>query len=418
MTPDLAVQEFNRVPLGAIPFDEVVARFPTLRQSVLSSFDDCELSALFKLRYENGWSTHPQGRGQLFHRFAAECLRVMREQDHESIPVGVALAILEEVCYQRRVAPEDIVRVPLRELPMLEMAARKWASDNTFTVRNIIDVERRLSHPITYENERGELVTRVLTGQLDALIARPPDEALVLDWKDTWSLPPEREEDANDPGLSYHGFFQQQFYAWLVMNTYPAVNAVILREFYVRRTKARPARVTRAELPKVEQRLRFLVAAFDRSVGAGSPPRLRMDDLEAHGSWKPSPGKHCGWCQKAHLCPIDDDYKGSVTNADQASRVAAIRQKAMAVAKQCKNRLDPWVENFGPVDVKWSKGRRVYGPRTLAGGKVRIEEYTPSSADRPTTEETYNPNLVDAMKSATARAREEREAARAARRAS
>lgn len=704
-------QDSSGVPLGPIDLEEAIRRFPTVRQSLLASYDDCELGALFRLRYENGWSTHPQARGTIFHRVAAECLRVMREQDSEGVPVGVALSILEETLLQRNVAPENIVRVPLREIPMLEMTVRKFASDNTFNVRNIIDVERRLSCAIRYPDENGEMVERVLTGALDALIARPPDEAIVLDWKDTWALPPERDEDADDPGVSYHGFFQQQFYAWLVMMTYPAINAVTLREFYVRRTKARPARVTRQDLPRVEQRLRQLVANFDRAVMAGQPPRLYMSDLNAHGSWKPSPGKHCfagetrfltdrgarslrecvaqsvrvlgrtgqwedaevrsfgtqpllrvtfddghvvrvtpdhrwwqedgsrvttvelqraprttpdwemrmsreairhgltfgdgwlrtdrghcvyrampheaeladyfssdlrqvrsggqvfvsplpghwkqlpeepspayargfiagllaadgsvakdggvsigceglakaqaiaevarvggcvvesvrvtatsipvlalaaatragrtsrefcvitikprtaplikeahasrrrprtqmrrmyarvvsvepdrdeevfcavvpgsrsftlangvltsncDWCMKAHLCPIDDDYKGSVTSPDQASVVAAIRVKAMAVAKQCKGRLDPWVDNHGPVDVKWSKGRLVYGPRTLKGGKVRIEQFTPTSADRPTTAET-DPALLDAMRAATERARAERD---------
>lgn len=397
------------VPDGPVDLETVLRVFPSVRQSLLSTFDDCELSALFKLRYENGWSTHPQARGQIFHRVAAECLRVMREQDSESIPVGVALAILEEALLQRNVSPRDIVRVPLRELPALEMTVRKFAMDNSFNVRNIIDVERRLNAELVYPDEHGQPVSRMLTGALDALIARPPDEAIVLDWKDTWALPPERSENAEDPGLSYHGFFQQQFYAWLVMRNYPAIQAVSLREFYVRRTKARPARVTRADLPKVEQRLRYLIASFDRAVASGQPRRLYADDLEEHGSWKPSPGKHCGWCMAAHRCPVPDDYKGSVTNPEQASLVAAIRQKAMAVAKQCKGRLDPWVENNGPVEVKWSKGRRVYGPRTIAGGKVQITEYTPTSADRPTTKETYNPSLADAMRKSTAAAREARE---------
>lgn len=398
------------VPDRPVDIDEVIRRFPALRQSTLSSFDDCELSALFEMRYERGWNTHPQARGTVFHRVAAECLRLMREQDSQFVPVAVALAILEDCLYQHGVPAEDVVRVPLRELPMLEMAVRKFARDNRFpNIRNVMDVERRLSVPITYQAADGSLVERVLTGMPDALIAAPVDEVIVLDWKDTWSLPPARDEDADDPGISYHGFFQQQFYAWLIMRTYDAVQAVTLREFYVRRTQARPARVTRQDLPRVEQRLRFLVASFDRAVAAGQPANLRMETLEALGAWKPSPGKHCDWCHKAHLCPIDDDYKGSVTNPEQASLVAAIRQKAMAVAKQCKSRLDPYVTEHGAVDVKWAKGRLVYGPRTLASGRTRIEQFAPSGADRPVATPVTE-NLEDAMRQAAARARAEREA--------
>lgn len=397
------------VPDGPVDIEEVLRRFPTVRQSVLSSFDDCELSAYFRLRYERGWSTHPQARGQLFHRFAAECLRTMRREDAESIPIGAALAILEETCYQRNVAPEDIVRVPLRELPMLEMAARKFAGDNSFTVRNILDVERRLSADLVYEGEDGRPVTRTLTGQLDALIARPPDEAVVLDWKDTWALPPEREEDADDPGVSYHGYFQQQFYAWLVMMSFPAVQAVVLREFYVRRTKARPARVTRQELPRIEQRLRYLIASFDRAVAAGAPPRpLHLDTLEAHGAWKPSPGKHCFWCVKAHRCPIDDDYKdGGIRTPADAQRLAAVRTQAKAVHKRMDELLRPWVELHGPVPLKRAKGRLVLGFRRVKGG-WRWSEFTPEGADRPPTADAYSPNLEAAMKAATERARAER----------
>ena len=416
MTAVLEPVRFPAVPEGPVDMDEVLARFPTLRQSLLADFDDCELSALFRMKYENGWSTHPQAAGTLFHRYAAECLRMMREHDHESIPLSVAMPILEDVCYQRGVAPEDRVRVPTRDLPLLEMAARKWAKDNSFTVRNILDIERRLSAELVYEGEDGRPVRRVLTGQLDALIARPPDEAIVLDWKHTWSLPPDREEDADDPGISYHGYFQQRFYGWLVMMNYPAVQAVTLREFYVRRTKARAARLTRADLPKVEQELRYLVANLDRALASGEPKKMTLEALDAHGSWKPTPGKHCHWCTKAARCPIDDDYKdGAVRTPEDASRLAGVRAQAKAIVKQCDNVLKPYVDLHGPIDIKRAKGRLVLGYRRIKGGKVRWEEYTPDGSDRPPTKDAYSPNLEAAMAASVEQARAERDAAKAAR---
>lgn len=399
----------SAVPPGPVDLGEALRRFPTVRQSLLAKFDDCELSTLFALRYENGWSTHPQARGTIFHRFAAACLREMREYDSEQIPVGAALTILEETLRQRNVPPEEIVRVPLRELPVLEMAARKFARDNAFSVRSIIDVERRLSATLRYTiPETGEVVERVLTGQLDALIARPPDEAVVIDWKDTWALPPKREEDADEPGVSYHGFFQQWFYAWLVMRNYPAVNACSLREFYARRTQARTARVVRSDLDRIEQRLAILVEAFDRAVVAGEPRNLRLGTLEEHGSWKPSPGKHCDWCMKSHLCPIDDAYKGDggIRTMEDAQRMAATRHQAQAVYKALGEKLKVWTDTNGPVPLKWSKGRRVLGHRPIANGKVRFDEWTPEGADRPASH--LEPGLEDAMRDATRRAREAR----------
>ncbi|HEY4411546.1 MAG TPA: PD-(D/E)XK nuclease family protein [Gaiellaceae bacterium] len=393
----------------AISLDELRERLPRVRQSSLSLFDDCELASLFGLRYENGWSTHPQAAGTIVHRAIAECLREMQRADSETIPVGVALAILEETLRQRDVAPEDRVRVPRRELPNIEMAVRKFAVDNQFTIRNLIDVERRLEATVSYRDaETGELVERVVSGQLDALIARPPDEAVVLDWKATWALPPEHDEDDESPSLSYHGFFQQRFYAVLVMQNFPAVNAVVLREFYVRRTKARPARITRQDLPKTARWLAEVVEDFDMALRAGPPPRLRTEDLERHGHWKPSPGKHCFNCHKAHLCPIDDDYKdGGIRTPEQAAIAAGARQKARAIKKRLDEYLKPWVELHGPIPLKAAKGRRVLGFRKIKGG-VRFEEYTPQAGDRPPDQEAYAPNLVDAMQESVDRARQER----------
>jgi len=381
----------GEVPAQPVPLDEVIRRFPNIRQSLLADFDDCALSALFRMRYENGWSTHPQARGTLFHRFAAECLRQMREHDYESIPVAVALSILEETLYQRNVPPEEIVRCPVRELPDLYMAAVKFARDNSFTIRRVIDIERRIEAPLTYEGDDGRPVTRVLSGALDALIGSGPEEATVLDWKTTWALPPKRDEDAQDPGVSYHGYFQQRFYAWLVMSAYPTVMAVTLREFYVYRSQPRAARVTRQDLPRIEQELRFLVSQFDRAVASGLPPKMTLDALERHGSWKPSPGAHCHWCVKAKRCPIDDDYtNGGLNTPEDAEKLAAVRTQAVAIKERCDKVLKPYVDLHGPVPVKRAKGRLVIGFRKIKGG-LRWETFTPETGDRPTTEVTFTP---------------------------
>jgi hypothetical protein len=402
------MSDWLEVPDGPITLEEMLERAPLVRQSLLAAFDDCELSTLFKLRYENGWSTSPQARGTIFHRVAAECLRQMRESDSTTIPIGTALAILEETLYQRDVPPRDRVRVPLREMPDLELDVIKFAKDNSFNVRNIIDVERRVTVPLVYEGVDGRPVERQLSGQIDALIARPPDEAVVLDWKSTWALPPLRDEDADKPGVSYHGYFQQQFYAWLVMRTFPAINAVSLREFYVRRTQARSARVTRQDLPKIEQRLRYLVASFDRAMMVGAPPKLSLRALEAHGSWIPSPGKHCDWCAKPHRCPIDDDYTdGGIRTPEDAARAAGVRQRAVAVKDRMDKLLQPWVELHGPIPIKRAKGRLVLGYRRIKGG-LRWGEYTPQEGDRPSTESTEGARLEEAMRASVEEARAQR----------
>jgi hypothetical protein len=399
----------REVPRHPVSLDEVRERWPALRQSDLARFDDCELSSLFGMRYEHGLTTHPMARGTIEHRVFAECLREMQRNDSESIPVAVALAILEEKLRQQDVAPEDRVRVPLRDLPVMEMAVAKWAADNSFSIRNLIDVERRLECTIAYRAPRtGELVERTLTGQLDALISRPPDEAVVLDWKGTWALPPEREEDAEDPGVSYHGYFQQQFYGLLVMRNYSTINAVVLREFYHRRSKARAARITRQDLPKVEGRLSVLVEALDAALASGEPPRLRLESIDGHGHWKPQPGRHCFNCTKAALCPLDDDYTDAgIRTPEAAERAAATRQVARSIDKRLTGLCKTWVDLHGPIPVKRAKGRLVLGYRRIKGG-LRFEEYSPEDSDRPTTREAFNPNLVDAMAASVEEARKQR----------
>lgn len=392
-----------------VDLDEVLRRFPTIRQSWAANFDDCELGALFEMKYANGWSTHPQAAGTVFHRFAGECLRVMREQDTEGIPRGVALEIMEACLLQTGVPPRDRVRVPLRDLPLLEMACRKFAADNTFTIRNIIDVERRLEATLLVPHwETGEVYGRTLTGQLDALIAHGQDEAIVLDWKNTWMLPPERDADVEDgkQGISYHGYFQQVWYGWLVMKAYPAINAVTLREFYVRRTKKREARLTRQMMPKVEDRLRYLIAAMDRALASGHPKDFKLKTLDEQGSWKPTPGKHCHWCAASPRCPIEELVRGDggIETPEDAKRWAAIRTVAKATHKRADAVLMPYADLHGPIPIKDAKGRRFLGYRRIANGKTRWDEFTPDGTDRPPSEgETVN--LADAMRKSVEEAR-------------
>jgi hypothetical protein len=424
-TPELAPYdpEVRAVPKTAVDMEEVFRRFPTVRQSILSDFDDCELSALFKLKYEGGWSTHPQARGTMFHRVAAECLKTMRESDSTFIPVAEALEIMEEQLKQENVEPRDRVRLRIRDKQQLKKSVIKFANDGQFNVRSIIDIERRLRVRMDYELPNGEKVSRILTGQLDALVAGQNDEAIVLDWKDTWMLPPKRDPDDEDPGVSYHGFFQQRFYGMLVLVNYPHIRAVTLREFYVRRTLKREARITRDMLPEIAAEMRLLLMEFDRAVAAGEPqpikdakgktlaPALSLPALERHGAWKPSPGHHCAWCRKSQMCPLDDDYKlgGGVRTMDEASRLAAVRQQAKSVVKQVDEKLKPFVEVNGPIPVKRAKGRLVLGYRSIAGGKkARWEEYTPSEADRPSNREAIPSGLAAAARASAEQIAQER----------
>jgi len=393
------------VPDKPLTLDEVAERYPTIRQSTASNFDDCALSAYFDLRFGGPWSTVPQAMGIMFHRFAAECLKTMQRQDSEEIPEGIALATLEETLMQYGVPPDERVRVPMREVPTLRWVCQKFARDNRFTVRNIVDVEHRLSADLRYHDEDGQGRTRTLSGQLDVLIADPErdDGAIVVDWKSGWSLPPEREED---DALSYHGYFQQRWYGWLVMRNHPSINRVTLREFYPRRSKVRKATIHRSSLDRVEDELRALVYEIDRCLAAGKPT-LAFPGVEP---WNPSPGAHCGNCVGNRWCPIEAKARArtAITSEGEARRAVAELQVAEAVRESLRKALRPFVEERGPQPVKWSKGRRVFGMRTNKSGRPELRFFTPEGSDRAPARAPEDRKLEEALRKAAEGASEQR----------
>jgi hypothetical protein len=291
-----------------------------------------------------------------------------------------------------------------------------------------VGVERSLEATLPYVDANGQLRERVLTGRLDALLFDPPDGAIVVDFKDTWALPPEPKE--RDPeefvgeddelrGISYHGYFQQRFYGWLVMKNFRNVNRVTLREFYARKTKARKATLTRDRLPEVEEELSVLVEAFDAAIAAGEPPWPygywptagggRELDIERLGLWKPQPGRHCGFCAASRHCPVDADARieagGAFTSWEAAKRGAGELQVIERARKVLIDACKGFVETSGsPIPVKGSKGRRVLGWFETKRGR-RFGLYTPDESDRGGHAD-LDRQLEEAMREATARARE------------
>lgn len=364
------------------PYPRAVKKFPTLRQSLLSSFDNCSLTTFFDTEYRKGWSTAPQGRGQLFHRFAGEALRTMSRMSEEQIPVGEALAILAEILRQAdadRACPTcggavlpgidkltcqrtcqaghrfdtELVNVPIDMAKDLHWIAVKWAHDNEFDIANLVDVENRLKAVVRYPDaRRGGMVPRVLTGAIDALFIEGVERAIVIDWKDMWSLPGETD-------VSFGGYFQQRFYAWLVFQTYPSVQEVVLREFYVRFSKTREATVWRHDEEEIHDELAALAERFDRAWDE----QLGLEDDEEKWAFVPTPGKHCSYCIRPAACPIPvfGRGEGRITDAPRAEAVARQLIVAEEVVKRSRADLRAYAATHGPIPVKDAKGQRALG---------------------------------------------------------
>jgi hypothetical protein len=361
-----------------LPYPTSVARFPRLRQSLLSDFDNCALTSAFGVAYETGWSSHPAARGTITHRTIAKALRELVVNDDGSGRLSVDVVvdgILPDVIRQAEAtdgvgwdvngelvpAPaggkpeaEDVVCVPLREIAQARISLKAWAANVRFTVANIAGIEKRFEATVTYPDGHGGHVERVVTGQLDVLLIEG-DTAIVIDWKDTFAIPPESK-------ISEEGYFQQRVYALLTFLFYPRVQRVVLREYYVRYAAGksvdrkgrainpvREATVERYNLPEIEAEVSALVERFDRAHEVGR--------------FKVAPGSHCSYCAMPSKCPIPAEVRreGRITSAAEAEEVAGSVQRAEAIADQGRKALRPWVRNHGAVHVKDAKRPRVFG---------------------------------------------------------
>ena len=194
-----------------------------------------------------------------------------------------------------------------------------------------------------YPHPMGGTVPRKLTGKLDATILEESEDGMVvIDWKDTWGMPPETE-------VSFEGYFQQRFYAWLIFANYPSITRVTLREFYARFSATREATVTRADEPELHSELSALAERFDRSWTERVFPA--------------SPGKHCNYCIRPGACPIPEFARGDGRIIDEAAAEDFARQLIVGeqVVKGARAALRAYSEVHGPIPVRDAKGRRALG---------------------------------------------------------
>ena len=183
--------------IARTPYPKALEEFPILRQSTLSTFDDCGLASLFDRRYRKSFSDAASGRGIIWHRWAAKALREMAAQstpthivDH--LEVDVALAIFLETLRQADVPLDEIVNIPMREISDLTWMVKKFAHETRWNIAGLVDIEQRLSWTVRYPNPYGGYVERVISGQLDALFAEGIglERGIVIDYKTGWWLPP------------------------------------------------------------------------------------------------------------------------------------------------------------------------------------------------------------------------------------
>jgi hypothetical protein len=388
------------------------------------------------------WHTHPQARGTIFHRWAARLLDLLAVLDQDGLadeveckveqrkdgsiksgcglrpnelepdepdgdvatvhgraipiePYGEAkpcpmcgkplervplteeaLDLLVDTLRQDEVTVENVVRVPQREAKDLEWIVCKFAREQRFAIGNFVGSEERLEAELEYPNPHGGVVRRKLTGQLDALFWEQMDgglHAYVLDWKDTWAIPAATT-------ISREGYWQQRFYAWLVMRNQPEVQRVTLEEVYVRYSGGedgednhRKATITRDKLPLIERQLAVVAEAFDRAWEAfedlrafqgehgeeelAENPMLqkreRILERRVRALFAPTPGGHCNWCPLPHKCPIVDDVRvhGTARTFEDAKRIAGELAVIARAKKHRETALRGWLDEHRTAAV-------------------------------------------------------------------
>lgn len=353
-----------------------VQALPRVRQSLLSTFNDCGLQAKFDLDHRQGWGGHRAAGGTIMHRTIARCLELLVDAEEEQVPLDVAMAVFDDVIRQADapvtstdgLADTDVI-VPLHELRDMRVAVRSWATYTRWNPKTIVAIERRYDIPLTYPGRSGEAVERALTTQLDLLeILDGGEHAVSWDWKSSWTPPAERQRDPDafddsDASSEGEGYFQQRVHALVVFRHYPRVQSVTTREFYPRHASAKTENPTRErtfhrhELPELEAEFSALMERFDKSMRAGQ--------------WTPAPGTHCSWCPRPAACTIYRDARvaGSVTTREEAITAVGHVQYLEALLKQKRAGLRAYTSEHGPVPVSTPKGLKVYGP-TLQTRKI------------------------------------------------
>jgi hypothetical protein len=427
-------------PLPVRSRAEVLDAFPTLRQSLLASFDDCRLKTRWQIEGVE-FDSSAQARGQLFHRYAAEVLRTLWRTGENSMPTEEALVILYECVSQRDVPDRDVVWLPAKERRILRKCAIALVYDHAagmprqFEMQRLIAVEGTsmeggdpLKIPLGYPDARecpycagegrallteidgrttlasqvrgtvdqvyegecptcygsgweqtGGMVERIATGRPDAVLAVPPDGLEILDWKTDRQPPPKGEENDEHRDdaehVSYGGYFQQRTYGVGALRRWPHVKWVRLREFYVLAGEARWATIHREHMEHIERELAAEVELLDRALMGGHKSEI----------WSPSPGHHCRYCPRSGQCPIPREERGEGAIGDSAAVAARYGAQAVVAQQVYKDRiasLKPYVNEFGPVDVRHAKGRLQWRWKEGTTGKRTFGLHVPEASDR------------------------------------
>jgi len=332
------------------------------RQSLIASFDACPLRARFSIEDERRSPGPLAARGTLLHRAMHQAVREMQREGERKYPVEQGMELLTAVCAQMgpEVKSGEVVPIPMREMRWARVIMTKWCEYVDLDPSKIIGVERRLTAPI--ELLTGKTVD--ITGQMDLLLADPPDGVIVVDYK-TGFRQPKQTRVGTDPvkamqaeeegsGLTELGWVQFLVYSYLCFQAFDWIQRVIFREVHVLRQEERQARMEALQMERLTDPLRDQVTLLDQAVEEGI----------ASERWAPSAGQHCSLCPKPWRCPIMDMEQIELHTEEGRRRVAHEWIVAGRIRKEREEFIKGIADTYGPIEVVGAEGRRVVGWRS------------------------------------------------------
>lgn len=333
-----------------------------LRQSSIARFDNCPLSLKLgeTAPVEARQPSNMAALGTLFHRWVAEAIRLMSRTGEVRFGVDQGMELLLQIVAQQDTPDDEVVHLPFAEMKWLRICCTRWCEGGEFNAARVIAVEEELTGTVRVpRGEPGEFYERTIMGHPDCIVADPPYGVIVPDWKTGWTPPARlgfedqqiRDQDGTrEEKLSDQGYAQQVIYGVLILQNFPAIERVTLREVYLRHGEYREATVERYNLERLTDVLGAVIAQIDAAFAAGpDSPR-----------WFPTAGPHCGICPAPRQCPLKE-WEGIPTTLDEAQLLAREWIVAGQVRKERLPLLKGWVEAHGPIPLEAGRGRREVG---------------------------------------------------------
>lgn len=298
--------DWTTPPFPAIPIPPVERKLPErLSVTTLRNAEKCILSARLAREYDSTGT--PAMLGRLFHE-VAERLATMAYVDPAdptgTVPFQMDPAIAVAWAEKMLVEPLEITPLSYANYEDLLDMVRNWAKRTTIypAMQQYVEMDMRVP-----------LDEHVISGRID-LVQTDGKRAIITDYKTSQRIIPQSE---------FENSVQTFLYAWGVRQMFPEVEEFTVREQYVRYdAPARNVTFGPQDL-NVEAYMRVaagrLMAAYDRD------------------EWPTTPGDHCAFCPRPHVCPvrgISEYVPGDDGNAVRLMEWLAVVEAQVTQAKR------------------------------------------------------------------------------------